>query len=121
MKKALFLLTIIALFSCTKENQNSINGRWKIVETHNDVPPYVTSLDNTGGYIEFKANGEFGMDNSTTYANYKALKEFSRYSIVSNEKIELYSSTRTDTVVISYYFDKGLILSLGYVYDRFTR
>jgi hypothetical protein len=121
MKKALFLFTIIALFSCTKEKENSIRGRWKVVESYTDVAPYVIPLSNTRGYIEFKANGEFATDNSNTYAPYNAFKDYDRYSIVSNEMLKLYSTNRSDTVTVLYYFHDGLILTSGWIGNRFTR
>jgi len=121
MKRVLFLLTAISFFSCTKEKEDTISGRWTIVESSSDVPTAYKVFSDREGYVEFRSNGEFAMDNSNTYSYYKAFKNFNRYSIISNELIKLYSTTNPDTAILNYSFHEGLILSYRYAFDRFVR
>src|SRR5688572_19466756 len=107
MKAILLLILIISACSCNKEHEPTITGKWRTIESIDDVS--TTSLTTPeNNYIQFNADGSFTMD-SNPYGYYKAFKQYNRYKIESGNMIMFYNNS--DTVVVPYTLDHKLTFS----------
>jgi hypothetical protein len=95
MKKLFLLLTVICLFSCSKENIPSISGIWTIVETNAEigggvqVQTYPPSSEVT---MEFGANGQLILTGTNPGRAMSPLWDYDRYEVLPDQVIRFYKS-----------------------------
>ncbi len=122
MKQICFLAILTLLFSgCKKETTHFLIGKWAIKEAWNDIGGGPVS-NPTNSFIEFKPSGEFFMDTTSNLHAYKQyFQGLDRYSLRTDGTIKFFNSTGSDSTIAHYYLDGGLILSYGYISEKFIR
>src|SRR5215213_4633162 len=112
MKKILIMLFACGLMlACSKSNQDEaitqkdIVGKWNLIEYYRDLGngsgEWIPNDVNDVEIVQFDADGKF-MHNE----NFSIQDDIDRYRITGPNKIALYSSAGTDTVMYFYRQDK---------------
>lgn len=114
MKLFCFLFpAIFFVTSCNKEDQQSIIGKWTIIERMAGTGgSFITSsyAPLSEMSIEFKPSGDFFAYNYNSSISSNALEGFDRYQIASGDQIKLYKTSNGESLNIFYSLKNNLRL-----------
>jgi hypothetical protein len=115
MKRLIYSLVLIFLFSCTKEEAPAfIDGTWTIVEsnigtgTGVEVYTYTPSSDIT---VRFEPNNLLVLTGANPGDARSPLWQYDRYEIRENSMIRFYQSNGREVMVAHYTIDGHLYLN----------
>jgi hypothetical protein len=112
MKKLFVILLVCGALACRKSNdgdevvtRQDIVGKWKLTEYYRDIGngmgEWVPTDPNDIEIVQFEADGKF-LHNE----NFSIRDGIDRYSIIEQNKVALYSSSGSDTVIYFFKQDK---------------
>jgi hypothetical protein len=123
LNRKLIYLSIIVLFSCTKNTEQAeqtgsfepnIVANWKAIQWYfdpgNGSGQFTNITPGVNYFVNFSANGDF----SANSLNLNSIKNFDKYKIDNSTRITLYKQFTTDSARIYYEFanfNKELIIS----------
>lgn len=121
MKKLIFYILVLFLFSCSKNTEsNTIVGKWRLMLIMDDV--HGEKINNPDSYIQFKRDGTFIINSAGVFSNSSyILKNLDHYILLPNDQIKYYNKLTGDSIVAWYGFHNGLYLSYGYMSDSYIR
>ena len=119
MRLIILSLILLGLFSCTKDNTQSLQGKWKLRGVFDCTGG--SEINDNSLAIEFQKNGVFVT--SSSYPNFLLWYESNGVNkyFVRNDSILIYKINSNDTTFYHYRLEDELILNFGYGGYRFSR
>ena len=117
MKKLIFLILVIILYSCSKQTEPyTIVGKWRPIEMMDDV--HGERINNSSSYIQFNGNGTLKIhSNGVRNYSFPYLESFNHYIIRSEDYITFYNSA-ADSIIMWYGVHDHIYLYISY--NRYT-